>query len=306
MSSKSAVKLVSGEGASQLYRWVTLLTGSKNALKGAGFFLGGFLLSVLGFQTSVLILGGLVLAGMLGAAIFMRGSLGTGSGKAKFSRIFSANRSVNLLAAARVFLFGARDVWFVVALPVFLSSAAGWEFWQTGGFMAAWVIGYGAVQALAPAIVRRRKGGAREPDGRTAAALAAVLAVIPAAIAIALSRVTAPTVAVTAGLVVFGLVFALNSAVHSFLILASADSDRVAMNVGFYYMANACGRLAGTVLSGWLYQSGLRYGPVDGLSWSLWASAGMAAAAALISTALPSATPEPAAPPRAGRGTAAP
>jgi hypothetical protein len=219
----------------------------------------------------------------------MRGGLGTASMKAKFTHIFSANRAVNLLAAARIFLFGARDVWFVVALPVFLSSVLGWEFWEAGGFMALWIIGYGIVQACTPALVRRRSAEAAppEPDGRTAFLLAAVLTLVPAAIAIALGAGATPAVAVPAGLILFGLVFALNSSVHSFLILAYTDHDKVAMNVGFYYMANACGRLAGTILSGALYQHGLTHGRINGLSCCLWASAGFLAITAMLSLALP-------------------
>ena len=57
-----------------------------------------------------------------------------------------------------------------------------------------------------------------------------------------------------AGLYIFGFIFALNSSVHSYLILEYADNDKAAMNIGFYYMANAMGRLIGTLLSGLLYQ----------------------------------------------------
>ena len=56
------------------------------------------------------------------------------------------------------------------------------------------------------------------------------------------------------GMAAFGFVFACNSALHSYLILAFSRDEQVAMNVGFYYMANAAGRLVGTLLSGVLYQ----------------------------------------------------
>ncbi len=286
MSSKSAVKLVAGDSQLQLYKWVAILTGSKNALKGVGFFLGGLLLSVAGFQPSLFILGGLVLTALLGAAFFMRGGLGTASKSAKFTHMFSTSRAVNLLAAARVFLFGARDVWFVVALPVFLSSVLGWKFWQAGGFMALWIIGYGIVQAVTPALIRSKADG-RTPDGRTAVWLAAALAVIPAGIALALECDVAPALAVPGGLIIFGLIFALNSSVHSFLILDYADSKKVAQSVGFYYMANACGRLAGTILSGALYQYGLTHSANRGLACCLWASAGFLVVTALLSLSLP-------------------
>jgi MFS family permease len=287
MSSKSAVKLVAGDGRGQLYRWVSLLTGSKNAIKGVGFFTGALLLSLVGFQAALLILAALVGAALLGAALLIRGDLGTANRKAKFTQMFSQNRAVNMLAAARLFLFGARDVWFVVALPVFLASVLGWDFWQAGGFLALWVIGYGAVQAATPAIIRRRVAGSREPDGRTAVGLAFALAAFPAAIAIALMAGIAPAAAVIGGLIAFGVVFALNSAVHSYLILAATDSDKVAMNVGFYYMANAGGRLAGTILSGLLYQYGIGYGPSGGLIACLWAAAGLVLIAGALSLLLP-------------------
>jgi MFS family permease len=293
MSSKSAVKLVVAEDApSTLYTWVAILTGSKNALKGVGFFLGGLLLSVVGFQTALLILAGLVAAALTTTALLMRGGLGQANKKAKFRQMFSNNRAVNLLAAARVFLFAARDVWFVVGLPVFLYTVVGWNFWQVGAFMAIWVIGYGIVQALAPSFVRRRVEGSggpstgsgrSEPDGKTATWLAFALAAFPAGIAAALMSGVDPTLVVVVGLIAFGVIFALNSAVHSYLILAYTDSDKVAMNVGFYYMANAFGRLAGTVLSGLLYQW---YGLVA----CLWASVAFVLVAGLLSLLLPTNT----------------
>jgi MFS family permease len=288
MSSKSAVKLVAGESEGRLYKWVALLTGSKNALKGVGFFTGSLLLSVIGFQASIWILAGLVSTGLIIAASLMRGGLGTANKKAKFSQMFSRNSAVNMLAVARLFLFGARDVWFVVAVPVFLSSMLGWEFWQAGGFMAAWVIGYGAVQASAPAVIRRKTAeGHKQPDGHTATWLAFLLAAFPAAIAAALHFNANPGAAIVTGLILFGVVFALNSAVHSYLILAYTDDKKVAMNVGIYYMANACGRLTGTILSGVLYQLGLKQGPNGGLIWCLLASTAFVLAAGLLSFGLP-------------------
>jgi MFS family permease len=290
MSSKSAVKLVAGETHGQLYRWVSILTGSKNAIKGVGFFLGALLLTLVGFQTALMVLAVLVLAALILAIWLIKGDLGTANAKAKFSQMFSHNRAVNMLAAARIFLFGARDVWFVVGLPVFFISVLGWDFWLAGGFMAVWTIGYGMVQAATPGLIRRRVEGANEPDGRTATGLAFGLAIFPAAIALALMNGIAPLVAVVGGLLAFGVVFALNSAVHSYLILAYTDSDKVAMNVGFYYMANALGRLTGTVLSGLLYQIGVQQGPNGGLVACLWASVVCVLIAGTISLLLPTNT----------------
>ena len=264
MSSKSAVKLVvPADAPAALFRWVAILTGSKNALKGVGFFLGGLLLTLVGFRTSLLLLAALVLTALIVVVAFMHGGLG---------------RAVNLLSAARLFLFASRDVWVVVGLPVFLETRLGWSFWQAGAFLALWVIGYGGVQAAAPRLL----GRAAQPDGRKATWLALALAAAPAAIAIALEAGVDPTLVVIAGLALFGVVFALNSAVHSYLILSYAESGRAAMNVGFYYMANAGGRLAGTVLSGALYEW-------RGLTACLWASVAFVVAAGAISLLLPTA-----------------
>jgi MFS transporter, APGE family, 1-arseno-3-phosphoglycerate exporter len=285
MSSKSAVKLVVPDGASDtLFRWVAILTGSKNAVKGVGFFLGGLLLTLIGFQPALLVLAALVGSALVVVLTMMRGTLGTPNRKARFAQMFSNSRAVNVLAAARILLFASRDVWFVVGLPVFLRTELGWSFWQVGAFLAVWVIGYGAVQAASPALLRRRMTG--EPTGRTATGLALVLAAFPAAIACALAADIDASLVVVLGLVAFGIAFALNSAVHSFLILHYADGDRVAMNVGFYYMANAAGRLAGTVLSGLLYQW-------RGLEACLWASVVFVLAAAALSRALPAAVARP-------------
>jgi MFS transporter, APGE family, 1-arseno-3-phosphoglycerate exporter len=282
MSSKTAVKLVVPAGdESSLYRWVAALTGSKNALKGVGFFLGGLLLTVFGFQSAILALAVLVLIALIATSSMMRGHLGRPDKTAKFTQMFSNNRAVNILAAARIFLFAARDVWFVVGLPFFLYSELHWSFWQVGTLLAVWVIGYGAVQAAAPRFVRRRgHGPGGEPDGRMAVRLALGVSLCPAAMAVALGTHLDPTITILVGLIPFGVAFAMNSAVHSYLILAYADNDKVAMNVGFYYMANACGRLAGTVLSGLLYEW-------HGLTACLWVSAAFLVAAGLFSLLLP-------------------
>ena len=282
MSSKSAVKLVApADAPDALFRWVAVLTGSKNALKGVGFFLGGLLLTVVGFRPALALLMALVAAALVVVLGLMRGELGRSDRSARFAQMFSNNRAVNVLAAARVFLFAARDVWFVVGLPVFLRTELGWSFWGAGAFLALWVIGYGAVQAVTPNLARKRADGTgTHPGGRVATSLAFALAALPAAMAIALDTGFDRTAVVIAGLAAFGVVFALNSTVHSFLILAYADRARVAMNVGFYYMANAGGRLAGTVLSGLLYQW-------HGLTACLWASAAFVLVAALLSLLLP-------------------
>ena len=282
MSSKSAVKLVVPEDSeSALFKWVAILTGSKNALKGVGFFVGGLLLTLVGFQTAMLILVALVATALVTAATLMHGGLGTTDGGARFRHMFSNNRSINVLAAARVFLFASRDVWFVVGLPVYLRTVLEWSFWEVGTFLAIWVIGYGIVQASSPAFMNRRaRDKGTLPDGRTATWLAFALAAFPAAIAIALTADFDPATVLIIGLIAFGIIFAMNSAVHSYLVLSYADNSKVAMNVGFYYMANAGGRLLGTVLSGALYQ-------FYGLTGCLWASVAFVLAAACLSLMLP-------------------
>ncbi|MBP9034958.1 MAG: organoarsenical effux MFS transporter ArsJ [Pseudomonadales bacterium] len=275
MSAKSAVKLLVPAGAEgALYRWVAALTGSKNALKGAGFFLGGALLELAGFRGAVAAMAAALALVWIASVLTLRSDLGKAKNKPKFRDIFSRSRAVNVLAAARVFLFGARDVWFVVALPVYLASVFGWDHARVGGFLALWIIGYGVVQALAPRITRTRA------DGRDAFLWAAVLALTPAAIAIALSADLAPRASLLGGLLAFGALFAVNSALHSYLIVSYAREDGVSLDVGFYYMANALGRLVGTVLSGWVFQA-------SGLVACLWISAAFVAAAALISVGLP-------------------
>jgi len=286
MSAKSAIKTVVAEtpddhsqGENQLFQWVAILTGSKNALKGVGFFLGGLLLTSVGFNAAV----GAMAAGLFVAfllTLVLPGEIGRMKRKPAFSALFSKSQGINDLSLARFFLFGARDVWFVVALPVFLQAALGWKYWEVGGFMGLWVIGYGIVQGAAPAL--RRAWGQSAPPGVSAVEFwSAVLTAIPALIAIALWREVAhPGVAVVVGLVAFGVVFAMNSSIHSYMVLAYTDADSVSLNVGFYYMANAAGRLLGTVLSGALFL-------VGGLQACLWSSAVLVALAFAVSTGLP-------------------
>jgi MFS family permease len=287
MSSKSAIKAVVPEDAKEgsLYKWVAILTGSKNALKGVGFFLGGALLAWLGFAPALWTMAGALVLTLLGCVLALPSEIGRAKEKVGFSGMFSMSRAVNVLSAARFFLFGARDVWFVVGLPVFLADRLGWNFYQVGGFLAAWVVGYGFVQASAPALTRGRDR-VHSPGGGTAVFWTFLLAGVPALMALTLWRLGSPAVIIIVGLAVFGIVFAINSAVHSYLILSYSDGDKVALNVGFYYMANAGGRLAGTVLSGWLFQ-------LAGLRGCLWASAGMALAAGAISLLLPRAEAAP-------------
>lgn len=281
MSAKASVKtLVPKEASAKLFKWVAVLTGSKNALKGAGFFLGAWLLQAVGFQTALLVLALSLFAVTVVTLLLLPDDLGKAKAKPKFTQVFSNNAAINWLSTARFFLFGARDVWFVVAVPVFMAGVLGWSFMQVGTFMAAWVIGYGVVQVSAPTLLGLKQ---HAPGARAAQVWALVLLLVPMGIALALAQGWNAGVVLVAGLLVFGVAFALNSALHSYLILAYADHDKVALKVGFYYMANAGGRLAGTVLSGWSYQQ-------YGLQGCLWLSAGFVLAALLLSLRLPAGT----------------
>ncbi|QYJ71980.1 organoarsenical effux MFS transporter ArsJ [Shewanella sp. FJAT-51649] len=285
MSAKSAIKLLVPKGEQgRLYHWVALLTGSKNALKGAGFFLGGALLAGLGFNIAIAAMMAVLALVWLMSLVLLKKDLGKAKNKPKFTEIFSKSRSVNILSAARLFLFAARDVWFVVALPVYLASQWGWDHWAVGGFLALWVIGYGIVQTLAPKITGASKAEAgtsqRIPDGYTALVWSTLLAFIPALIALSLYLDFSPQLSLILALMLFGGLFAINSSLHSYLIVSYASEEAVSLDVGFYYMANAMGRLVGTVLSGWVYQS---YGLVA----CLWISTAFIAITALISIKLP-------------------
>jgi len=286
MSAKSAIKTVvpptpgdPGRGENQLFQWVAILTGSKNALKGVGFFLGGLLLTTIGFNAAVgTMAAGLFLSFLI--TLVLPGEIGRMKQKPAITALWSQSKGINVLSLARFFLFGARDVWFVVALPVFLQTALGWQYWQVGGFLGLWVIGYGIIQASAPAL--RRSWGQSAPPGVSAVQFwSAVLTAIPALIAISLWRqVGNPAVAVVVGLVAFGAVFAMNSSIHSYMVLAYSDTEAVSLNVGFYYMANAAGRLLGTLLSGGLFL-------VGGMQACLWASCLLVALAFLAGLRLP-------------------
>lgn len=279
MSAKSAIKLLLPKGAEgALYRWVALLTGSKNALKGAGFFLGGVLLSTLGFTGAVAVMAVMLFVCWVFSLLVLRRELGKSLAKPKFRHLFSKSRSINVLSAARLFLFAARDVWFVVALPVFLYSSLGWSVEFVGGFLALWIIGYGVVQSLAPRFTLARDG--RTPGGRAAVLWALPLLMVPFAIAWALAAGISPQLSLLPGLLMFGVFFAINSALHSYLIVSYAGEEGVSLDVGFYYMANALGRLLGTVLSGWVFQS-------YGIGACLQISGFFIVLAALISLALP-------------------
>ncbi|WP_248306675.1 organoarsenical effux MFS transporter ArsJ [Bosea sp. AAP35] len=284
-ASKSAIKVAEAaarieDAEGRLFRWVAWFTGSKNAMKGIGFFLGGLLLEALGFRGALWAMAAMLALILFGVLTFLPAQMGKAKASKSARELFAKNRAVNLLALARVALFGARDVWFVVGVPVFL-YASGWTFTLVGTFLAVWTIGYGLIQAAAPAFIRR------SPDGLSSEVPAArlwslALAIIPFAIAALLAGGVGlrPDLVLVVGLSLFGFAFAVNSSVHSYLILAYAGSEKSAEDVGFYYAANALGRFLGTLLSGLLYQAG-------GIQACLLGSGLMLAACFIATMALP-------------------
>jgi MFS family permease len=281
-ASKSAIKATSDGGAGQLFRWVAWFTGSKNAVKGIGFFVGGLLLETVGFRGALWLMAAMLGFVFVAVAASLPRTLGKAKASKSFRELFAKTRSINLLAAARIFMFGSRDVWFVVGLPVFLYSQ-GWPYMEVAGFIAAWTIGYGLVQAIAPSIIRRSDDGlSREvPEARL---WGTILTAIPLALAIVLgsSHMARLDLVITIGLGVFGFAFAVISSLHSYLILAYAGSEKAAEDVGFYYAANAGGRLIGILLSGALTQAG-------GLAACLWGSTIMLALCLATTFLLPAA-----------------
>jgi len=278
MSAKAGVKLfVPDQSDAKLFHWVAVLTGSKNALKGAGFFIGGALLAWLEFRGALFALSAMLCVALAMTWLLLPGSLGKTKTEVKFTQVFSKDPKINWLSGARFFLFGARDIWFVVALPVFLQSVLGWTFTQVGAFLALWVIGYGFIQGLAPKIIGMTSH--HEASAKTLVIWAGILSLLPMGMALALQQGQDAGTVLILGLTLFGIVFAMNSATHSYLIVSWSDVDKVSMNVGFYYMANAGGRLAGTVLSGLVYQQ-------HGMQGCLYGSAAFVLAATLASIKL--------------------
>lgn len=289
MSAKSSLKLLLPENAQgALYKWVAILTGSKNALKGVGFFLGGLLLSLYGFQGAVAAMAAALALVWLLSLVLLKKDLGKSSFKPKFKDLFSKSAAINRLSAARLLLFGARDIWFVIALPLYLSGNFAWSQTEVGAFLACWVIAYGAVQALAPALTGSKAGNkagkntGKAPNHNTALFWACLLCGLPLLISLAMQQSADPLWLLVGGLLLFGAVFAVNSSLHSYLIVSMASRDGVSLDVGFYYMANAMGRLIGTVLSGYLYQT-------QGLETCLFWSSGFILATVLLSCFLPKA-----------------
>ena len=276
MSAKSAIKLFVKEGEqSQLYKWVAILTGSKNTLKGLGFFLGGLLLSVIGFQSAMFLMASALLIVFCCSLLLLKADIGKVERKVKFKELFSKSDAINRLSLARLFLFASRDVWFVVALPVYLSETYGWNSWSVGALIAMWVIVYGGIQSIAPYFTGKKSG--KVPDGKSATLWAFALIFTPLLVMVSLPF---SPVLVIICLFVFGALFAINSSLHSYLIVSYAQREGVSLDIGFYYMANAMGRLIGTLLSGWIFVT-------MGLAACLVASSALILFAMLFSLKLP-------------------
>lgn len=276
MSAKSAIKLfVQESDQGLLYKWVAILTGSKNTLKGVGFFLGGLLLTLIGFQSAMLLMASLLMVVLCCSLIFLKADIGKIKRKIKFKELFSKSAAINRLSAARLFLFASRDVWFVVALPVYFSETYGWNAWSVGALIALWVIVYGGIQSIAPYFTGKKQG--RVPDGKSATWWAAALIITPILVLLSLS--ISVWLAILC-LFIFGGLFAINSSLHSYLIVSYAQREGVSLDIGFYYMANAMGRLIGTLLSGWVFVS-------FGLSACLVVSSLFILCATIISFSLP-------------------
>ncbi|MEM7319348.1 MAG: organoarsenical effux MFS transporter ArsJ [Pseudomonadota bacterium] len=267
MSSKSAVKLLAPSEGDGLFRWVAVLTGSKNAIKGLGFLLGAAALALVGFVPAVLGMA-IVLAVIFGVVwTRMPPGLPIGRKDAKFRDVFSKNPQINWLSLARMFLFGARDIWFVVGIPVYFYAVLSdgtpegqrSAFFLIGTFMAVWIILYGAVQARAPRLLKAASRSQQELEDQArfwVGSLFFIPAILTGLVWMAGPPNGGLTIILVLGLLCFGILFAINSSLHSYLILAFTSTDRVTMDVGFYYMANAAGRLLGTVLSGLTFQLG--------------------------------------------------
>ena len=253
-ASKSAIKSMEVDGRQGLFYWVSWFTGSKNAMKGIGFFLGGILLTKFGFQNSLWVMAGSLGLVLLLVSFLLPKNLGTSRPSGRIKELFSKSPEVNKIALARIFLFGGRDIWFVVAIPIFLYTN-GWDFWEVGGFLAGWTVFYGLVQAIAPNIIYVTNNGKKTVSSTSILVWSISLALVSLFLLGIMSAKT-DLLLLLSGLILFGFVFAINSSLHSFLIVAYAGSKKAAEDIGFYYAANAAGRLFGTFLSGLLFQLG--------------------------------------------------
>ncbi len=253
-ASKSAIKNMEVDGRQGLFYWVSWFTGSKNAMKGIGFFLGGILLTKFGFQNSLWVMAGSLGLVLLLVSFLLPKNLGTSRPSGRIKELFSKSPEVNKIALARIFLFGGRDIWFVVAIPIFLYTN-GWDFWEVGGFLAGWTVFYGLVQAIAPNIIYVTNDGKKTVSSTSILVWSISLALV-ALILLGIMSAKTDLLLLLSGLILFGFVFAINSSLHSFLIVAYAGSKKAAEDIGFYYAANAAGRLFGTILSGLLFQQG--------------------------------------------------
>ena len=293
LGGKTVTKLVTPEERqSRLFAVVAWLTGAKNSMKGVGYFVGAASLAV-SFDFALGLNLVLIALALPIAALGLRPGLGRARGKnVTLAAMLSPAPNVRALSLARALLFGSRDLWFEVALPFYLRNEAqglGWSRELTGALLAGFIIAYGQVQSATPRLLLRPLR--QEPANKLVQVLwNGVLTLVCLALALLLGAAPAPAAhsvpglagALCALLLVFCVVFAVNSAVHSYLIVRYAGSDKVAADVGFYYMSNAAGRLGGVLVSGALYEFSAPGNSTAALGWCFAASVLASAAATAL------------------------
>ena len=265
LTGKSTPKLVTRAGQEgRLFRIVAWLTGMKNSFKGAGSLLGAALVGTIGYNYTLLVLVFIVALFIPVAFVYMDHRLGKQAvgKKIDWNRVFRKGRDVNVLSAARFWLFGSRDIWFEIALPLFLKNSLGWSNTFVGLFTGAYIIVYGNLQAFSTTLYRKGADGVMgRPESSSVTKWALGCALTPA-ITGSLMYYTyiidhnkgTTTVVMCIGLLAFAAIFAVNSSIHSYLIVSFSDSDKVAQDLGFYYMANVslCMMLGGRHTPVWL------------------------------------------------------
>lgn len=309
ISCKTIPKLVTKKDAdeeSSLFKLYSIVTGLKNSFKGFGFIFGALLTNFLGFEIAVYVLVGIVVV-IVPAVVW---GIDKDAGKARefpgFNlKIFKKPWNINVLSLARFFLFGSRDVWFEVAAPLFFRNIIGWTEFEVGLFIGGYVIVYGYFQTATAKIYKAKNKDAKKTSWRPSClrgvppvqhiggwAVACAAEILLLGIVLHFlyqeyigQECAAQYGAAIAGVLIvgfyaFGVIFAVNSAIHSYFIGLFSGGDKASMDIGFYYMANAMGRLVGTILSGYVYEVTR---DEFGLSICLWVSSLFMALAAVTS-----------------------
>jgi MFS family permease len=294
LGGKAVTKLVTPDSKQGvLYKRVSMITGLKNSLKGVGYFLGGALVQWSYFGALGVMMG-IVLLAIPWPALGLESGLGrTRRENITWRSVFKKNHNIQALSAARFFLFASRDAWFDVPLPFYLRSKEGfgWERAAAAALLGAWIILYGQVQSWTPQLVA--KPLKQFPANKYHAALwAGINAVIPLVLGCFLQfsdifrahdvRAMMPILLV--GVFVFAIIFAINSSIHSYLAVKYSEGDKIAVDIGFYYMSNSAGRLFGTLVGGALFEFVGNY--TNGFAACFWFSLCLTVVAAAITPAL--------------------